>query len=171
MDNPGRMNPDTPEEDAALNLTDDQKSKIAAIRADNKDQMKAIKKDTTLSDSDRQTKMKELRKSTRAQVWAVLTPDQQKQWAAEERARREAETRRRIVHPAIVLVKFTHGGERVEVRKISRLARRRRVENIFVFPQIILASQSNSRILLFANSLQPKDLRERGSPMEDATKN
>ncbi len=90
MDNPGRMNPDTPEEDAALNLTDDQKSKIAAIRADNKDQMKAIKKDTTLSDSDRQTKMKELHKSTRAQVWAVLTPDQQKQWAAEERARREA---------------------------------------------------------------------------------
>jgi Spy/CpxP family protein refolding chaperone len=86
---PGRMNPDSPEEDAALNLTDDQKSKIAAIRADAKDQMKAINKDTTLSDTDRQTKLKELRKSTRAQVWAVLTPDQQKQWANEARARRE----------------------------------------------------------------------------------
>jgi periplasmic protein CpxP/Spy len=86
---PGKMNPDSPEEDAALNLTDDQKTKIASIRADTKDQLKAINKDTTLSDTDRQTKVKELRKSTRAQVWAVLTPDQQKQWATEARARRE----------------------------------------------------------------------------------
>ncbi|MGA8036090.1 MAG: hypothetical protein WA823_14975 [Candidatus Acidiferrales bacterium] len=86
---PGRMNPDAPEEDTALNLTDDQKSKITAIRADTKDQIKALNKDTTLSDTDRQMKLKELRKSTRAQVWAVLTPDQQKQWANEARARRE----------------------------------------------------------------------------------
>lgn len=85
----GRMNPDAPEEDAALNLTDDQKSKIAAIRADTKDQMKAIQKDTTLSDDARQQKIKELRKTTRAQVWAVMTPEQQKQWAAEARAKRE----------------------------------------------------------------------------------
>jgi Spy/CpxP family protein refolding chaperone len=87
---PGKMNPDSPEEDAALNLTDDQKTKIEAIRADTKDQMKAINKDTTLSDTDRQAKVKELRKTTRAQVWAVLTPDQQKQWALEARANREA---------------------------------------------------------------------------------
>lgn len=87
---PGKMNPDSPEEDAALNLTDDQKAKITSIRADTKDQMKAINKDTTLSDTDRQAKVKELRKSTRAQVWAVLTPDQQKQWATEARANREA---------------------------------------------------------------------------------
>jgi Spy/CpxP family protein refolding chaperone len=87
---PGRMNPDAPEEDAALNLTDEQKSKIAAIRADAKDQMKAIQKDTSLTDDARQQKIKELRKTTRAQVWAVMTPDQQKQWASEARAKREA---------------------------------------------------------------------------------
>jgi Spy/CpxP family protein refolding chaperone len=87
---PGRMNPDAPEEDAALNLTDDQKTKIAAIRADTKDQMKAIQKDTTLTDDARQQQIKALRKTTRAQVWAVMTPDQQKQWAAEARAKREA---------------------------------------------------------------------------------
>jgi Spy/CpxP family protein refolding chaperone len=86
----GRMNPDAPEEDAALNLTDDQKSKIAAIRSDAKDQMKAIQKDTTLSDEARQQKIKELHKTTRAQVWAVMTAEQQKQWAAEARAKREA---------------------------------------------------------------------------------
>jgi Spy/CpxP family protein refolding chaperone len=85
----GHMDADRPEDDAALNLTDDQKSKIASIRSDTKDQLKAINKDTTTSDTDKQTKLKELRKTTRAQVWAVLTPDQQKQWTADARAKRE----------------------------------------------------------------------------------
>jgi periplasmic protein CpxP/Spy len=85
-----KMNAETPENDPALNLTDDQKTKIEAIRTDTKEQMKAIKKDTTLSDTDREAKTKELRKSTRAQVWAVLTPDQQKQLAADMRAARQA---------------------------------------------------------------------------------
>lgn len=36
---------------------------------------------------------------------------------------------------------------------------------------ILLASRTIRRILFFANSLQPNDLRERGSQTEDATKN
>ena len=86
----GKMSADTPEDDPALNLTDDQKSKIDAIRADTKDQMKALNKDTTLSDTDKEAKVKQLRKTSRAQVWAVLTPDQQKIWMADARAQREA---------------------------------------------------------------------------------
>ncbi len=86
----GKMSADTPEDDPALNLTDDQKSKIDAIRADTKDQMKAINKDTTLSDTDKEAKVKQLRKTSRAQVWAILTPDQQKTWMADARAQREA---------------------------------------------------------------------------------
>jgi Spy/CpxP family protein refolding chaperone len=86
----GKMSADTPEDDPALNLTDDQKSKIDAIRADTKDQMKAINKDTTLSDTDKEAKVKQLRKTSRAQVWAILTPDQQKTWMADARAEREA---------------------------------------------------------------------------------
>jgi Spy/CpxP family protein refolding chaperone len=86
----GKMSADTPEDDPALNLTDDQKSKIDAIRADTKDQMKAINKDTTLSDTDKEAKVKTLRKTSRAQVWAILTPDQQKIWMADARAEREA---------------------------------------------------------------------------------
>ena len=85
----GRMDVDRPEDDPALNLTDDQKSKIASIRSDTKDQYKAINKDTTLSDTDKQAKLKELRKTTRAQVWTVLTPEQQKQWTTDARARRD----------------------------------------------------------------------------------
>jgi Spy/CpxP family protein refolding chaperone len=84
------MDPDTPENDSALNLTDDQKTKIAAIRADAKDQMKAMKKDTTLTDDQRAQKVKDLRKDTRRQVWAVMTPEQQKIWAQEMREHRQA---------------------------------------------------------------------------------
>ncbi|HEY0701956.1 MAG TPA: hypothetical protein VGD60_04235 [Candidatus Acidoferrales bacterium] len=86
----GAMDPDTPENDSTLNLTDDQKTKIVAIRADAKDQMKAIKKDTTLTDEQRMQKMKEAKKDTRRQVWAVMTPEQQKIWAQEMRERRQA---------------------------------------------------------------------------------
>jgi Spy/CpxP family protein refolding chaperone len=86
----GKMSADTPEDDPALHLTDDQKTKIDALRADTKDQLKAINKDTTLSDTDKEAKVKDLRKTTRAQVWAILTPDQQKIWMADARAEREA---------------------------------------------------------------------------------
>lgn len=84
------MDPDTPENDATLNLTDDQKAKIEAIRADAKDQLKAVKKDTTLTDDQRAQKVKDVRKDTRRQVWAVMTPEQQKAWAQEMREKRQA---------------------------------------------------------------------------------
>jgi|ERR1700723_3601738 protein CpxP len=84
------MDADTPENDPAMNLTDDQKTKITAIRADAKDQMKAVKKDTSLTDEQRQQKTKQIRMDTRKQVWAVMTPEQQKIWAQEQRERRQA---------------------------------------------------------------------------------
>lgn len=84
------MDADTPENDPAMNLTDDQKTKIAAIRADAKDQMKAVRKDTSLTDEQRQQKMKQIHLDTRKQVWAVMTPEQQKTWAQEQRERRQA---------------------------------------------------------------------------------
>ena len=84
------MDADTPESDTAMNFTDDQKTKIAAIRADAKDQMKAVKKDTSLTDEQRQQKMNQIHMDTRKQVWAVMTPEQQKTWAQEQRTRREA---------------------------------------------------------------------------------
>src|SRR5271155_6218475 len=67
----GGMDADTPENDPALNLTDDQKEKIQAIRVDVKDQLKVMKKDTSLTDEQRQQKMKQIKMETRKQVWAV----------------------------------------------------------------------------------------------------
>ena len=84
------MSADTPEDDAALNLTDEQKEKIKAIRDDAQQQIKAMKKDSSLSDEAKQQKMKVIRKDIRRQVWGVMTPEQQKQWAAEQRELRES---------------------------------------------------------------------------------
>jgi len=83
-------NADEPENDPALMLTDDQKARIKAIRDDASQQILAAQKDKTLTDDQRERRIKEIRKTTRAQVFAVLTPDQQKTWSWEQREKREA---------------------------------------------------------------------------------
>jgi Spy/CpxP family protein refolding chaperone len=85
----GAMSADTPEDDAALNVTDDQKAQIKTIREDGKQQITATAKDSSLSEEAKQQKLKVIRKDIRRQVWGVMTPEQQKQWAAEQRERRE----------------------------------------------------------------------------------
>jgi Spy/CpxP family protein refolding chaperone len=85
----GAMSADTPEDDAALNLTDEQKAKIKAIRDDAQQQIQAMQRDSSLSDEAKQQKLKVIRKDIRRQVWGVMTPEQQKQWAAEQRELRE----------------------------------------------------------------------------------
>jgi Spy/CpxP family protein refolding chaperone len=85
----GAMNADTPEDDAALNLTDEQKAQIKTIREGGKQQIAAMAKDSSLSAEAKQQKLKVIRKDIRRQVWGVMTPEQQKQWAEEQRERRE----------------------------------------------------------------------------------
>lgn len=81
---------DSPETDESLNLSQDQKDKIKAIRDDAQQQILDAHKDTTLTDEQKQARLKKIRKTERAQVFGVLTPEQQKTWAAEQRERREA---------------------------------------------------------------------------------
>ena len=85
-----KTDPDTPEADDALKLTDDQKARIKSIRDDAQDQVKAMQKDKTLSDDQRQKKAKQIKMDTRKQVWSVLTAEQRTIWAEEARQRREA---------------------------------------------------------------------------------
>jgi Spy/CpxP family protein refolding chaperone len=89
-DGAGAMSADTPEDDAALNLTDEQKAQIRTIREDGKAQIAALGKDASLSADAKQQKLKVIRKNIRRQVWGVMTPEQQKQWAAEQRERRDS---------------------------------------------------------------------------------
>ena len=85
-----KADPDTPEADDSLNLTDDQKIRIKTIREDTQEQLKAMQKDKTLADDQRQKKAKQIKMDTRKQVWSVLTLEQRKIWADEARERREA---------------------------------------------------------------------------------
>jgi Spy/CpxP family protein refolding chaperone len=81
-------NPDAIENDDSLNLTQDQKDKIKAIRDDARKQKQDVEKDKTLTPDQQTKQLKDITKQTRAQVFAVLTPEQQKAWSAEQRERR-----------------------------------------------------------------------------------
>ena len=85
-------NADDPENYPSLMLADDQKARIKAIRDDAALQIATAQKDKTITDEQKERRIKEIRKATRAQVFAVLTPDQQKTWSYEQRQRREAKS-------------------------------------------------------------------------------
>jgi Spy/CpxP family protein refolding chaperone len=88
-----KADPDTPEADDSLKLTDEQKTRIKSIRDDAQVQLKAMQKDKTLNDDQRQKKAKQIKMDTRKNVWSVLTAEQRTIWAEEARQRREAKTR------------------------------------------------------------------------------
>ncbi len=80
---------------AKLGLTDDQQAKIAPIIADRQQQVKALMADTSSRPFQRQRKAKQIRETSDAKINAVLTPDQQKQYAAlEEQMKEEMKERR-----------------------------------------------------------------------------
>lgn len=65
-----------------LDLTSDQQAKIKPILDATHTQMQSIHQDTTLSDADKRSKMKDAHESETSQINAVLTPDQQTKFAA-----------------------------------------------------------------------------------------
>ena len=62
----------------ALNLTDDQKTKIKPILEDSMKQMQQLRQDTSLSQEDRRAKMQQIHESAMSQIKPILTDDQQK---------------------------------------------------------------------------------------------
>jgi Spy/CpxP family protein refolding chaperone len=64
-----------------LNLSADQKTKVENIMESTHQQMSAIREDQSLSQPDKQAKIKQLHESTKSQVNALLTPDQQQKFA------------------------------------------------------------------------------------------
>jgi Spy/CpxP family protein refolding chaperone len=73
-----------------LGLSKDQLKEIKSIKRGVKAQVENIKNDTTLSAADKKTKLQALRKETRQQVLAILTPDQIAKLKQLRQARREA---------------------------------------------------------------------------------
>ncbi|HUL17459.1 MAG TPA: hypothetical protein VLV88_15785 [Terriglobales bacterium] len=71
-----------------LNLTDDQKAQIKKIHEDARSQMDALRADTSLSDADKQAKMRAIHRATMQQVRGVLTPEQRQELRQQMRERR-----------------------------------------------------------------------------------
>ncbi len=92
--------PPSPEKVAAmmakkLGLTADQQAKITPIIADRQQQMQALRADTSSRPMQRMKKAKAVSEEADKKINALLTPDQQKQYAAmEEQMKEEMKERR-----------------------------------------------------------------------------
>jgi protein CpxP len=64
----------------ALDLTDDQKTKVKPIMEEQQKKMTDLRNDKTLSPEDRRAKMKEIRDATGAKLKEVLTAEQYAKW-------------------------------------------------------------------------------------------
>jgi protein CpxP len=63
-----------------LNLTTDQQTKLKPILEDEQKQIEAARKDETLSRQDQRARIAQIRRMTKPQIEAILTPDQQKKF-------------------------------------------------------------------------------------------
>jgi len=65
-----------------LNLTDDQKAKVKPILEEQTKQMHATQEDFSLTQEQKHDKMKQIHETTNLQISDILTPEQQKKFAA-----------------------------------------------------------------------------------------
>jgi Spy/CpxP family protein refolding chaperone len=72
-----------------LNLSDDQKAQIKPIIADRQQKMQAIRSDTSMRRDQKRPQMKSIMEDSDKKINAILTPDQQKQYAELEQQMRE----------------------------------------------------------------------------------
>jgi Spy/CpxP family protein refolding chaperone len=80
---------------AKLGLSQDQQAKIAPVIADRQQQVRALMADTSSRPFQKQRKAKQIKQDSDAKINAVLTPDQQKKYAAlEEQMKEEMKERR-----------------------------------------------------------------------------
>jgi Spy/CpxP family protein refolding chaperone len=72
-----------------LNLTDEQKEKVKPILDDQSKQMHAAQEDTSLTQEQKRDKMKQIHQTTHSQINEILTPEQQKKFAALKEQQKE----------------------------------------------------------------------------------
>jgi len=64
-----------------LNLTDAQRGQLAPILEGEVQQMRSVLDNSSLSETERQSKLRQIRETNRPKIRAVLTPEQQKKLA------------------------------------------------------------------------------------------
>ena len=72
-----------------LNLTDDQKTQLKPILQDEYSQLKGVSDDASLSSEQKKAKASEIHQNYKTQINSILTPDQQKKWAAMKESAKE----------------------------------------------------------------------------------
>jgi len=77
---------------ADLNLTDDQKAQIKKIHEDAKSKAEAVRADSSLSETDKQAKIREIHRSAMMESRKVLTVEQRAQLKEKMKERRAART-------------------------------------------------------------------------------
>jgi Spy/CpxP family protein refolding chaperone len=77
---PAGTTANVPQTNKGLGLTDDQKSQIKAIHQNDKQQIQAIKNDSSLSREQKKERFRDIRQNGNAQINALLTPEQQKKF-------------------------------------------------------------------------------------------
>lgn len=78
-----------------LNLSDDQKAQIKPIIADRQQKMQALRSDTSLRRGQKGRQMKSVMEDSDKKINAILTPDQQKQYAELKQQMKERRQERR----------------------------------------------------------------------------
>lgn len=78
-----------------LNLSDDQKAQIKPIIADRQQKMQALRSDTSMRRRQKARQMKSIFEESDKKIKAILTPDQQKQYAELEQQMKERRQERR----------------------------------------------------------------------------
>mgnify|MGYP003543390432 FL=1 len=66
------------------NLTPDQKKKVMDFKKASKEKEEAINNNKSLSETERQSQLKDLRKQTKKNIQTILTPEQKKQMMQEK---------------------------------------------------------------------------------------
>jgi protein CpxP len=72
-----------------LNLTDEQKAKVKPISEEQTKQMLATQEDSSLTQEQKHDKMKQIHETTHSQINDILTPEQQKKFAALKEQQKE----------------------------------------------------------------------------------
>jgi len=72
-----------------LNLTDEQKAKVKPILDEQMKQMHATQEDSSLTQEQKHDKMKQIHEATHSQINDILTPEQQKKFAALKEQQKE----------------------------------------------------------------------------------
>ena len=64
----------------ALQLTDEQATKLKAMQQKDQEEMSSIQQDTTITEANKKFRLEELKKDRRKELENILTPDQQRKY-------------------------------------------------------------------------------------------